>query len=387
MTRRALHPRSRETRVLLALPLRMRFGRDIARGIAERAEVFGWTLRATDDTEPDILRYLSEHAADYTGVIGAFSNPSLMQFLRSNLPSVNVSNRAKLDLLPRVISDDVEVGRLAARHFLAKGYTSFAFIGIHGHRYSDERREGFLTELSRHGRECRVYTGEGVSPEDAPVFRDRFVRALPKPVALFAANDIMACHVAQAARAAGISVPDQAAILGVDDDETEGLLAGIPLSSVRIPFAAIGARAAALLAELLAGAPPPGAPIRLPPVGVIERRSTDVAAVDDPILSKALRYAREAPAVAATLRAAAAHAGISVRGLQYRCKARLGRRFHDVVLDLRLQRARQLLIESNLNVSEIAQACGLGAVAQFSRAFRKRFGAAPTQFRRQAREG
>ncbi len=381
-------PRPRETRVLLVVPLRMRFGRDVARGVAAFAERRGWTLRADDDP-PDMLRpYLETHGGEYRGVIGAFSDEALIRYLANcGLPAVNVSNRGGNDLPPRVISDDIEAGRLAARHFLAKGYASFAFMGFAGHRYSEERAAGFSEELAARGRSCRriEIRGGDYDYEKAQAERARRLRALPKPLALFAANDIMARHAALACRAARLAVPDEVAILGADDDETESWLAGVPLSSVRMPFEAIGERAARLLAELLRGAPPPADPIRLPPTGVIERRSTDVAAVDDPILSRALQYAREAPAVAATLQAAAAHAGVSVRTLQYRCRARLGRRFHEVALDLRMQRARQMLMESNRTVAEVAGECGLGGPAQFSRLFRRHFGAAPVEFRRLAR--
>lgn len=348
------------------------------------AEERAWLLSASNDKEEEIVAFIENHGGDFDGLIGSFYLPENMRRLRERLPTVCVSNRTGSRELPRVISDDVEIGRMAARFYLDKGHRSFAYVEFGAYSFSRERGQGFREVLEQHGKTCANYDWAERPLEEKPQRGQAWLRGLPKPVAIFTANDAIARYVAQACLDANLTIPEEVSILGVDDDETESLLAGMPLSSVRLPFEVIGRRAAERLARLMAGEPMIRDETRIPPEGVIERLSTDVIAVDDPQLSAALRYARDAPAALNTVRAAAEHAGISVRTLQYRARRRLGRRFYEVVLDLRLARARQMLLESNRSATEIARLCGLGSLPQLSRAFRRRYGCSPRELRRRA---
>lgn len=377
------HPaRPASVRVLLALPLNLRFGRDVARGVAQHAEEVRWVIRATMLEESAILPFLRAHPDDFAGVIGAFGDPHIMRQLRERLPAVNVSSRTRSSLLPRVIINDAQVGRAAAEYLLTKGYRHFAVVRFGGHEFSRQRACSFREALATRRLPCAEYNWAEAPLEEKLDRCAEWVRALPRPVAIFATNDTLAQNIVQTCREAHVAVPEEAAIVGVDDDETESWLAGIPLSSVRIPFETLGRRAAELLAHLMAGGAPPDEPIRIAPLGVVERRSSDVMAVDDPQLEKALRYALEAPRALSTVRAAASFAGLSVRALQYRCHQRLHRSFHEIVLEARLQRARHMLADTHRSVAEIAEICGFGGAPQFIRRFRRRYGVSPLQWRR-----
>lgn len=370
--------------VLLALPLNLRFGRDIARGVAQYAEKVRWVIRATHLDDSALLSFLRGHWHEFSGVIGAFGHPNIMRWVHGRLPAVNVSNRTRSSPLPHVIADDARVGRTAAEYLFTKGYRHFAVIRFGGHEFSRQRARSFRNALAAHHLACAEYNW-AEAPLDETFDRcAEWVRTLPKPVAIFATNDTLAQNLAQICREAQIAVPEDAAIVGVDDDETESWLAGIPLSSVRIPFETLGRRAAELLAHLMAGGAPPVEPTRIAPLGVVERRSSGVMAVGDPPLEKALRYALSAPRALSTVRAASAYAGLSVRTLEYRCRQRLRRSFHEIVLEARLQRARQMLADTHRSVAEIAELCGFGGASQFIRRFSRRYGISPLQWRRTA---
>ncbi len=154
---------------------------------------------------------------DFDGLLGCFySNPLARQVAEAGVPAVNLSSAVGGIGLPWVLVDNVRVGRMAAEHFLKPGFRHYAYIGYSQRLLSRERLEGFRDTLAERGQEVIEYDMGDAEPLELPVFLER----LPKPVAVFCANDVAGERVLSACESVGLAVPEQVAVLGVDDDES-----------------------------------------------------------------------------------------------------------------------------------------------------------------------
>jgi LacI family transcriptional regulator len=289
-----------------------------------------------------------------------------------------------------VFTDSAEAGRLAAVHLSGCGFKNFAFCGPSSIRWSEARRQSFQEHLA--------WTGQPVHFFDAQADADkasrgtqhrtlgRWLQSLPKPVGIMACNDDFAQQLVVACKAAQLHIPDQVGIIGVDNDELVCELSSPPISSVAINFERAGFESARLLDRWMRlGQIPLPARITAPATHVVSRLSTDILAVEDPQLLKALRFirdhARENIRVAEVARAG----GLSRRALENRFRWVLGRSILKEIRRIRVDLIARMLLETDLPVSHIAEALGyenLQHIARYFRkeknlslvAFRKRFG-------------
>lgn len=206
---------------------------------------------------------------------------------RTGLPAVNVADVARGGPgMPAVIPDDAAIGRLAAEHLLARGFAHFAYLA-YGSTWSVERGKAFAIALADAGKAPpNVYEGQEVLPT-------AWLASLPKQTAVFAASDWLAWRVLEGCRRARIAVPEDVAVLGVDDDPLIVQVTRPALSSINTRNERVGYRAAQLLDDLMDGAPPPPGPLLIEPAGVTTRGSTDVLAVADTLVAAALRLIRQ----------------------------------------------------------------------------------------------
>jgi LacI family transcriptional regulator len=211
----------------------------------------------------------------------------------------------------------------------------------------------------------------------------RWIKSLPKPLGLMACNDFRGIQALDASRRVGIAVPEEVAVIGVDNEELACKLAYPPLSSV-VPHArSIGYEAAALLDCLMSGEPEPTTELSIPPVEVISRLSTDVNAIADPGVAEAMRFIREHACEGIGVIDVLSRVPVSRSVLQRRFRSLLGRSIHGVIAGVRLQRAKQLLVETDLPLSVIAQRTGFSHVEYLCAAFRKASGFPPGTYRRE----
>ena len=210
-----------------------------------------------------------------------------------------------------------------------------------------------------------------------------WVATLPKPIGILGINDVVARQVADACRMADRTVPDDVAIVGVDNEELMCMLSDPPLSSVDPGSKRLGFEAAAMLDRILAGEPPPAEPLVLPPVGVVVRHSSDVLAIDDPDVADAIRFIQNHCAqpisVADVLRAVP----VPRRTLDRRFHQRTGRTIHDEIQHARVRRACELLVRTTLPIPQVAQQCGFSGREYFSTAFARITGQPPAAYRKQ----
>jgi LacI family transcriptional regulator len=317
----------------------------------------------------------------------------LVDFIRSaRVPTVAITLVNHEVPLPRVEGDNRRIGQLAAEHFLERGYRHFAWAPFLNDVMNDERLAGFAETLARRGYEClglpRAHSLAGrVWQEDWAQRRRRLVRelvALPRPAAVFAYNDCVAADVIDACRDAGLRVPEEIAVLGVDDDPTVCDCAPVPLSSVRHDLEGMAYAAAALLDRLMVGGKVPrgNRVLRVPPQGIVTRASTDMRAVSNVKVAIALRYlsarARE-PGLCVTEVVEAC--GLSRRQLERSLRRETGSSLHRELTLLRLDHARRRLTESDDTVTRIARDAGFARSATFFRTFKRVLGITPLEFR------
>lgn len=293
---------------------------------------------------------------------------------------------------PYVVIDHKEVGRVAAEHLKNRGLHAFAFCGRPpgANPGFDLRLEGFREAVadSARGSEHEVHvfpakppTAKGGWEEEHNQIAD-WIRSLPKPIGILACNDERGLQVLDACRRAGATVPDEVAVIGVDNDEPLCDLSIPPLTSVDVNSENIGFEAAALLDRLMAGEQkPPKAPILLAPRGVVTRRSTDIVATEDDDVARALRYIRENACKGLQVSDVLGFLGMSRASLQQRMKHVMDRTIHQEIQRVRIDRAKELLVMSDLTIKQIARESGFASVQYMTRAFRAITGETPAKYR------
>jgi LacI family transcriptional regulator len=215
----------------------------------------------------------------------------------------------------------------------------------------------------------------------------RWLRSIPKPVGVLACNDIRGIQVLDACRRINLPVPEQCAVLGVDNDPNLCEIADPPLSSIDQDEEKTGYEAAALLERMMQGEKVSNEETLVPPLGVVTRSSTDSVAVEDADLAKALRYIRLNACNRISIDDVASHIGLSRRALQRRFKVQLGRTPSDEITAMQLQRIRQMLTETDLKLQVVAERAGFHYVSHLSSFFKSHMAMTPGQYRRQARRG
>lgn len=310
--------------------------------------------------------------------------------LGSGLPAVEISMVRNEIQLPRVEGDNDLIGRLAAEHFLERGFRHFAWAPFMDDVVNLERQRGFVNRLARNNLGCELLPTADTRHDDS-ASRDWALRrkrlmdtlgSLPSPLAVFAYNDCVAADVIDACDDAGLLVPEAVAVLGVDNDTLLCECVRVPLSSVCHDLEGLAYEAAALLDRLMAGEAPPQEVIRIPPKGLVTRRSTDIVAVDNLQLARALRYIRDHYAdpllgveevVAAT--------EISRRQLEKAFRRELNRSLNEEIVRSRMEKVKDLLTTTDLKVVEVAAMTGFSRPSHLFRTFRKFTGVGPKCYR------
>ena len=311
-------------------------------------------------------------------VAGRRTTPALLRWAaRRGVPVVSFAqSRPRRGCVARVFCDDGSIARLAAAHFLSRGFRDFAFVCDEtGEGWSRARLRAFHDFLAGRGLGCAAWSG-------APDGFGAWLFGLPRPCAVFAACDAAARRTLDAAKDAGLAVPEDLAVLGVDDDEMLCETSVPPLSSIALDAARAGREAAAALDAAMRGAGGPERLISFGAVRVSARASTERFASRDRLVAKALALIAAGSDVRIVVADLARELGVSRRTLETRFRAETGMTPGDAMIRARLSRARDLLCASDLTQEAVAAACGFCDAGHLSRLFRRRFGALPSAFRR-----
>jgi LacI family transcriptional regulator len=374
-------------RVALLVETSREYGRGLLRGIIRYQRKHGpWSIAFQPHGlgEP-IPHWLRTWRGD--GIIARINDmATARELMRLNLPLIDL--RASLpDMhLPVVGIDNQKVVHLAVEHFLARGFRHFAFCGtpLGQHRYQDARGEHFRDELHARGFDCNVYVHpkRTISAKVEQVHLTRWLLHLPRPCALMTCHDDRGQQVLDACLRAGIAVPDEIAVLGVDNDEFLCHLTTPPMSSIDVDAAQIGYEAAALLDDLMRGRKAPREWVLLPPRRVVERQSTSIFAVDDRHVANTAKRIRDGACTPMSIDEVLRDVPLSRSAAYRRFRQELGRSPKQEQLRLRIARARELLEDTDLPVSAIAERVGYTESKYFIKVFREQTSLTPLKYRK-----
>lgn len=375
--------------VLLVNPSR-RYTSGLLSGIAKFARLRGfWAFyRPLEYREPEARRELLKaiKMLKPDGII--MREPAEMKrIIRMGLPTVSFSySKEKIEGTQSIGADHSAIGRLGAEHFLERGFQHFAYCGFDDWWWSRRRRDGFCQVVSDAGFEAHVYPSSSQRKrswcQELPTVA-AWLSTLPQPVGLMACNDDRGELVVEACKSAGISIPGQVAVLGVDDDHLVCDLCNPPLSSIALNLERSGYEAAALLDRLMNGQEPLETPLTIEPTHVVTRQSTDILAVEDVEISAAVHFIRQQAKRNIRVVDVVDHVSLSRRVLEKRFRSLLGKSIHEEIRRTRVALLVRMLSETQMSISGIAQALDFDDVTHLSRYFRKEKGVSPLQYRKQ----
>ena len=367
------------------------------RGLEKYALEHNWQLNA-NLTRGRVIPWAWQGDGILTSLAGG---DDLAEFVvRANKPTVDFSFRRPQLKFPRVLEDHAHAATLVAEHFLARGFTQFVFYSDEDNWAYEERGSAFVAALRQAGRDCewirwhqsRDYHSErpdyDADKKQSQRHRKWLVANLKKhgyPLGVFAANDAHALDVLDACESAGIAVPEQVAVVGADDYLLAPDAMPIPISSVDTNLEMLGYRGAALLDDLMSGKNPPASPIRIPALGVVVRKSSDLLAVKHPGVAKSLHFIAQHYQQPVTLADLAKAAAMSRRGLHKAFLEHLGRNPGQELQRFRIERAKQLLAGNDRKIEDVASQCGYQSANSFYLAFKQATGQSPTEFRNSCR--
>ncbi|WP_298932758.1 DNA-binding transcriptional regulator [uncultured Ramlibacter sp.] len=352
-----------------------------------------WDLFLEED-----FRFRLDGIADWhgDGIIADFDDPAVSAALSSmQLPVVAVGSSYADEAtypagVPYVATDNQALVQQACGHLIDKGLRQFACYSLPEsplNRWAQERERAFETLMLRDGMACRIHRGLATS---APTWDSAarqlvgWLQTLPKPVGIIAVTDARARQLLQACILAGLAVPDEVALVGIDNDTLGQHLTRIQLSSVSQGTHEMGRTAAHLLHQMLGGAVLKDTRIVVPPAGIHPRASTQCEAPHGPYVMRALHYIRQYACQGIKTEQVATHVGLSRSSLETWFRRELRRTVHDEILLYKLQHARTLLQESPLSGAEVASRSGFGSVQYLNAVFKRELGCTPREYRERA---
>jgi len=379
----------RRRQVALLIETSNAYGRGLLQGVVHYIrEHQPWSFHLMEQGRgDDPPAWLENWKGD--GIIARIETPRIAQaVVHAGLPTVDVSAARLVPELPWVETDDEQIARLAVEHLSERGFKHVGFCGDERFNWSVWREKHFCALAKAAQQTVHCYRrAESVAADVAAQAGDlrRWLQALPKPIGIMACYDIRGQQVLDACRSAGLAVPAEVAVIGVDNDALLCELASPPLSSVIPNTHRTGYEAAALLDRLMAGKRVPPTPHLIAPLGVAARQSTDVLAVDDRDIARAVQFIREHACEGINVSDLLRAVPLSRRVLEQRFQRLLGRTPREEILQVRLNRVRQLLAETDLPLYLIAERTGFEHVEYLSVVFKRETGRTTSVFREAAR--
>lgn len=362
------------------------YARGLLRGIRNYVrEHVSWSLYLSEQSRGEPApAWLSRWHGD--GIIARIESAQIARdVLSRGVPVVDVSAAREIADMPYVETDDAAIARLALDHLIGRGLRHFGFCGVAGFRWSQLREKHFREQVATTGRTVSVFEAPTRGRRD-PSEEDRralakWLKSLPKPCGIMAAYDIRGRQVLDVCREQAIRVPDDVAVIGVDNDDLVCDLAFPTLTSVASNSLKTGYEAARLLDKLLRGERFERVDNLIPPIGVVTRGSTEVWAVDDPEVAAAARFIRERALSGIKVADVLEAVPMSRRVLESRFQKLLGRTPHDEITRVQIENVKRLLEETDLPLDAIASRCGYKHVEYMTVAFKREVGVPPSMWR------
>jgi LacI family transcriptional regulator len=389
--------KSNSHRVSLLVNERNVYGREIIAGVANyiSSTRVAWDL-FLDDNLRERLDDMDNWQGD--GVIGDFNDPVIREALsHRNVPVVGVGTSFEDDKkypskLPYVANDNLQVMRMAYDHLVSTGLPRFALFSLpHSHDtpWVEEREHAFARLMRQDHLDVEIYRGELMN---SPSWSDegeritQWLNSLPKPIGIIAINDVRARLLLQTCMVAGIPVPEQVALIGIDSDPLARVLTRIPLSSVILGAQDMGYQAAQLLHQILNGARLRSTRILVPPTGINVLASSQHESQTNPHVMRAMHYIRQYACQGIKTEQVADYVGISRSSLQSHFRKERGTSVHDEILRFKLNAATKMLEADTSNIADIAHKCGFTSVQYIHSVFKREFGCSPREYQQRMRQ-
>lgn len=334
---------------------------------------------------------------DGDGIIANFDHPTVARAVTlSKLPAVAFGSGhgwyIEGSSVPYFSTNHPLVAAIAADHLLTRGIRHFGYCGYiptETNGWSEEREKSFARYLRKRGYSCDIYRARHKSIQRWTSLQRSLAEwlvSLPKPAGVMAANDDRAHHVLEACRTAGLRVPQDVAVIGVNNDELLCRITSPSLSSIEQAAVRMGYEAAAYLEGLMCGKNKKSRRQRFvfDPIGIVTRQSTEVLVVNDSIVSTAVRFIQNHAVNGIKVPNVVAEVGISRSGLESRFRKAMGYTIHNAIRQIQLDKARRLISDTNLPLKQVATNVGLRSVQHMTKLFGKAFHQSPAKYRKAA---
>lgn len=334
---------------------------------------------------PGVLEWAKKWEAD--AIIAQFDDTDEVELFRQNgIIALAQDFKSRFSVIPNITSMYKQTGQMAADFFLQKGFRNFAFYGYKDVVWSEERCMGFRDRIVEKGFGDCFFEYQKQSLENLWYYESEpvgnWIRYLPRPVALMACDDTQGNKIMELCRVMGIKIPEEIAVLRVDNDEIICGLSDPPLSSVELNIVKGGYEAARLIERLLLDKDTISKDVVIQPITIINRLSTDIYATDDPLILKALKYIHQNLTNQINVEDIVRQVPLSRRLLEIRFKQVTGQSIHQYISNLRIERFSQLLLSSTEPISELAAQVGLTDAKNLARQFKEWKGCTPIEYRR-----
>ncbi|WP_026966090.1 xylose operon transcription regulator XylR [Algoriphagus terrigena] len=320
------------------------------------------------------------------GIIGQLYNEMETEFYESPFPVIAQDFKERFKKLPNITGLYHQTGKMGAEYFLKRGYQNFAFYGFNNIVWSRERAEGFETAVSKAGFQVNYFEHKKARSTDIWYYKSKslakWLKSLPKPVALMACDDNQGVHITETCKHNQIRVPQEVSVLGVDNDVMLCELSDPPLSSVELDIEKGGYDAARALDLMIQGRVKFYRDIPVPPLKVITRTSTNIFASTDDHVAQALDFIHRNIETNLQVADIVKEVPMSRRSLEKRFLEVTGMPVYKYISNLRIEKMAEKLISTDQTIFEIALDMGLQDSKNIARQFRQVMGHTPVDYRK-----
>lgn len=379
-------------KIILLIDFTEDYGKSLLKGVTKYSKENGpWMfcrmpLQYREDLSMDnIIQFAKDWKAD--GIIAQFYNHADIKKLQeTKIPVIVEDFKERFEEFPNITGGYFEAGQMGAKYFINKGYKNFAFYGFDNIVWSRERAEGFEDSVKKHGEKVHFFSPKKIASRELwyykPSALSKWLTKLPKPIAIMACDDERAQNITEACKHSKIKIPEEVAVLGVDNDELTCNLSDPPLSSISLDTEQGGYEAAKLMCQLIENKNFERHDIIVRPTTIITRQSTDICATTDHQIAKALNFIHQNIENNINVEDVLKKVSISRRALEKRFLEVTGSAIYKYICQLRIRKFSDKLLESEKSIYEIAIELGYNDNKNLSRLFKQIHGSTPLQYRK-----
>ena len=384
-------------KIILLIDISEEYGQNLLKGITRYSKEHGpWIFckmplfyRETLGME-GIVNFASEWEAD--GIIAQLYNDlAIKKLLNAGIYVIAEDFKERFSDIPNITGGYQETGEMGAKYFLEKGFKNFAFYGFKNIVWSRERADGYERYLNAQGFEVQHFDQEQAPTRELwyykPSALSQWLQSLPKPVAIMACDDERGHHITEACKHANIQIPEEIAVLGVDNDVMTCNLSDPPLSSINLDIQKGGYEAARLMDTMIRSKIQMKQNIIVGPTQVITRQSTDIASANDKYIAKALKFIHQNIDNSINVADVIKEVPLSRRALEKRFKETTGIGVYKYIYNLQIQKFAERLLSTDKSIFEIALEAGFDNSKNISRQFKQVKGCTPIEYRKKHLSG